>query len=139
MRFVELDKLIEQRAGMRWRKSLPLHGEEFFRRLERDALTDLINAHQSMILGGGGGLVTGAGTYALLLRHTTTVGSRRRRTTAGPAFMRQGDRRPCELPQAREAAAPARRPPRTLYSRASITIDTSTCRFSKLSIAPNAP
>jgi XRE family aerobic/anaerobic benzoate catabolism transcriptional regulator len=125
MRFVELDKLIEQRAGMRLAEIFTLHGEEFFRRLERDALTDLINARQSMILATGGGLVTSPETYAMVLRHTTTIWLKAKADDCWSRVMRQGDRRPIELPQAREALRQlvARREP--LYSRASVTVDTS--------------
>ena len=40
LRFVELDKLIEQRAGIRLADIFSIHGEEFYRRLERETLTD---------------------------------------------------------------------------------------------------
>jgi XRE family aerobic/anaerobic benzoate catabolism transcriptional regulator len=125
MRFVELDKLIEHRAGMRLGEIFTTHGEEFFRRLERDALTDLINTRQSMILAVGGGIVTAPETYALLLRNTTTIWLKAKADDCWSRVMRQGDRRPIELPQAREALRQlvTRREP--LYSRASFTVDTS--------------
>jgi XRE family aerobic/anaerobic benzoate catabolism transcriptional regulator len=125
LRFVELDKQIEHRAGMRLAEIFTIHGEEFYRRLERDTLTDLLNAHQSMVLAVGGGLVTAPETYALLLRHTTTIWLKAKADDCWSRVMRQGDRRPIELPQAREALRQlvARREP--LYSRASATVDTS--------------
>jgi XRE family transcriptional regulator, aerobic/anaerobic benzoate catabolism transcriptional regulator len=125
MRFVELDKNIEHRAGMRLPEIFTIHGEEFYRRLERDTLTDLLNARQSMILAVGGGIVTAAETYQLLLRQTTTVWLKARADDCWSRVMRQGDRRPIELPQAREALRQlvARREP--LYARASVTVDTS--------------
>jgi len=125
MRFVELDKHIEHRAGMRLPEIFTIHGEEFYRRLERDTLGDLLNARQSMILAVGGGIVTAAETYQLLLRHTTTVWLKARAEDCWSRVMRQGDRRPIELPQAREALRQlvARREP--LYARASVTVDTS--------------
>jgi XRE family aerobic/anaerobic benzoate catabolism transcriptional regulator len=125
LRFVELDKHIEHRAGMRLPEIFTIHGEEFYRRLERDALTDLLNARQSMVLAVGGGIVTQPDTYALLLRHTTTVFLKAKADDCWSRVMRQGDRRPIELPQAREALRQlvARREP--LYSRAGVTVDTS--------------
>lgn len=125
MRFVELDKHIEHRAGMRLPEIFTIHGEEFYRRLERDTLTDLLNAHQSMILAVGGGLVTAPDTYSLLLRQTTTVWLKAKADDCWNRVMRQGDRRPIEHPQARESLRQlvARREP--LYARASVTVDTS--------------
>lgn len=126
MRFVELDKLIEQRAGMRLPEVFTIHGEDFYRRLEKDALSDLISAGQSMVLAVGGGLVTAPETYALLLRHTRTVWLKAKADDCWVRVIRQGDRRPIEAhPEAREALRQlvARRDP--LYARASATVDTS--------------
>lgn len=125
MRFVELDKHVEQRAGMRLAEIFTIHGEEFYRRLERDTLTDLLNARQSMILAVGGGLVTQPDTYALLLRHTTTVWLKAKAEDCWARVMRQGDRRPTELPQAREALRQLVARREALYARANITVDTS--------------
>jgi XRE family transcriptional regulator, aerobic/anaerobic benzoate catabolism transcriptional regulator len=125
MRFVELDRHIEQRAGMRLGEIFAIHGEDFYRRLERETLTDLLSARQSMVLAVGGGLVTAPDTYAHLLRQTTTIWLKTKADDCWTRVMRQGDRRPMEQPQAREALRQlvARRDP--LYSRASLTVDTS--------------
>jgi XRE family aerobic/anaerobic benzoate catabolism transcriptional regulator len=126
MRFVELDQQIEQRAGMRLPEIFTIHGEEFYRRLERETLADLLSARQSMVLAVGGGLVTAPETYALLLRHTTAVWLKAKADDCWTRVARQGDRRPMDQhPQAREALRQlvARREP--LYARAGITVDTS--------------
>jgi XRE family aerobic/anaerobic benzoate catabolism transcriptional regulator len=126
LRFVELDKLIEHRAGMRLPEIFVTHGEEYYRRLERDTLTDLLNARQSMVLAVGGGLVSDADTYALLLRYADTIWLKAKADDCWTRVMRQGDKRPMEAhPQAREALRQlvARRDP--LYSRARHTVDTS--------------
>jgi XRE family aerobic/anaerobic benzoate catabolism transcriptional regulator len=126
LRFVELDKQIEHRAGMRLAEIFTIHGEDFYRRLERDALTDLLGSRQSMVLAVGGGLVTAPETYAMLLRQATTVWLKARADDCWTRVMRQGDRRPMDQhPQAREALRQlvARREP--LYARAGLTVDTS--------------
>src|SRR5262245_51280731 len=53
LRFVELDKQIEARAGMPLSELFSLHGAAFYRRLERDTLADLLEARQSMVLAVG--------------------------------------------------------------------------------------
>ena len=126
LRFVELDKHIEQRAGMRLTEIFTIHGEEFYRRIERETLADLLAGRQSMVLAVGGGLVTTPDTYGVLLRQTTTVWLKARAEDCWNRVMRQGDRRPIDNhPQAREALRQlvARRDP--LYARAAIAIDTS--------------
>lgn len=125
-RFVELDHLIEARAGLTLGEIFSLHGEDYYRRLEDEALADLLAARQSMVIAVGGGLVTSAQTYDRLLRETTTVWLKAKTEDHWNRVIRQGDRRPMsQHPQAREALRQlaARREP--LYARAEVTVDTS--------------
>jgi XRE family aerobic/anaerobic benzoate catabolism transcriptional regulator len=126
VRFVELDKQIEGRAGLALTEIFPLHGEEYYRRLERDTLVDLLASGQSMVIAVGGGLVTAPETYALLRRQTTTVWLKARAEDYWTRVIRQGDRRPIDgHPRAREALRDlvSRRDP--LYARADTTVDTA--------------
>ncbi len=125
-RFVELDHLIESRAGLTLGEIFSLHGEEYYRRLEDEALTELLASRQPMVLAVGGGLVTSPQTYDRLLRQATTVWLKARTADYWNRVIRQGDRRPMsQHPQAREALRQlaARREP--LYARAEVTVDTS--------------
>jgi XRE family transcriptional regulator, aerobic/anaerobic benzoate catabolism transcriptional regulator len=125
-RFVELDKQIEARAGLTLGEIFSLHGEDYYRRLERDTLIDLVALQQPLVVTVGGGLVTAPDTYALLLRQTTTIWLKARTEDYWNRVIRQGDRRPVDQhPQAREALRQlvVRREP--LYARADITVDTS--------------
>ena len=123
--FVELDKEIEARAGLALSDIFVVHGEEYYRQLERDTLIDLLTVPRSMVLAVGGGLVTAPDTYALLRRSAKTVWLKARPDDYWNRVMRQGDRRPIEAPRAREALRDllARREP--LYARADLTIDTT--------------
>jgi XRE family aerobic/anaerobic benzoate catabolism transcriptional regulator len=126
-RFVELDHHIETRAGLTLAEIFTLHGEEYYRRLERDALIDLLAVRQPIILAVGGGLVTSPDAYDLLLRSATTIWLRAKTEDYWNRVIGQGDRRPIDQhPQARDALRQlvARREP--LYARAELTIDTST-------------
>ncbi len=125
-RFVELDRQIETRAGLTLSEIFSLHGEEYYRRLERDVLVDLLALRQPLVLTVGGGLVTSPDTYALLRRETLTVWLKARPEDYWNRVIRQGDRRPVdEHPHAREALKQlvARRDP--LYARAELAIETS--------------
>jgi XRE family aerobic/anaerobic benzoate catabolism transcriptional regulator len=124
--FVELDRQIEARAGLALGEVFSLHGEEYYRRLEREALVELLASRQSMVIAAGGGLVTAPDTYALLLRQATTVWLKARADDYWQRVIRQGDRRPIDQhPQARDAlrALVARR--EALYTRAHLTVDTA--------------
>lgn len=124
--FVELDRKVEQAAGLALGEVFALHGEEYYRRLEREALTSLLETRQSMVLASGGGLVAAPETFALLARRSTTVWLRATADDCWERVIRQGDRRPMnQHPEARKALADlvARRNP--LYAQAALTIDTS--------------
>ena len=123
--FVELDHRIEARAGLTLAEIFSLHGEEYYRRLERDVLVDLLASEGPMVVAVGGGLVTAPETYALLRRQATTVWLKARPEDHWNRVLRQGDRRPMsQHPQAREALREllTRREP--LYARAKVTIET---------------
>jgi XRE family aerobic/anaerobic benzoate catabolism transcriptional regulator len=126
IRFVELDREIEARAGLALGEVFTLHGEEYYRRLEHDTLVDLLANPRSMVVAVGGGLVTSADTYALLRRHAKTVWLRARPEDYWARVVRQGDRRPMnQHPRAEEALRRLveRRDP--LYAKADVTVDTS--------------
>jgi XRE family aerobic/anaerobic benzoate catabolism transcriptional regulator len=126
LRFVELDHLIEARAGLTLGEIFSLHGEDYYRRLEDEALADLLAAHQSMVVAVGGGLITAPQTYERLLKGTTTIWLKARTEDYWNRVMRQGDRRPMsQHPQAREALRQLAARRESLYARADVTIDTS--------------
>lgn len=126
MPFVELDQRIAERAGLPLGDLFSLHGEEYYRRLEREALTEVLDADEPAVIAVGGGLVTSPETYALLRGHARTVWLKARPVDYWNRVLRQGDRRPIdEHPHAREALRQlvTRRQP--LYARAEVTVDTA--------------
>jgi len=126
VRFVELDQQIESRAGLALRDVFTVHGEDYYRQLEREVLVDLLAMGQSMVIAVGGGLVTAPETYALLRRQAITVWLKARPEDYWSRVISQGDRRPIDAhPRAREALRElvSRRDP--LYARADVTIDTA--------------
>lgn len=130
--FVELDRRIEEAAGLTLDQLFALHGEEYYRRLEREVLGQMLHERRAIVLATGGGLVTSADTYALLRRSATTVWLRARPEDHWNRVLRQGDRRPmANHPQAMadlRALLSAREP---LYASAEHTIDTSAVPLQK--------
>jgi XRE family aerobic/anaerobic benzoate catabolism transcriptional regulator len=124
--FLELDTVIAERAGLALGEVFSLYGEDYYRRLEREVLSEHLTAARPCVIAVGGGLVTAPDTFALLRRHAVTVWLRARPADYWNRVMKQGDQRPMkEHPQAREALRDlvARREP--LYRQADVTIDTA--------------
>ena len=71
--FVQLTELVTERAGMTTQELVELAGLEAFRRLEREALVDLIERKQKVVLETSGGLVGAPDTYRMVLEHFHTV------------------------------------------------------------------
>jgi XRE family aerobic/anaerobic benzoate catabolism transcriptional regulator len=123
--FVELDRRIEESAGLTLPEIFALHGEDYYRRLERDTLERVL-AEGPLVLATGGGIVASPATYALLRRRALTVWLRAQPKDHWNRVVQQGDRRPmADHPRAmaelRRILA-ARKP---LYAAATHSIDTS--------------
>jgi XRE family aerobic/anaerobic benzoate catabolism transcriptional regulator len=124
--FVELDRLIEQAADLSLSELFSLHGEDYYRRLERDALSEALAERRGMVIATGGGIVTSPETYAQLRRSAMTIWLRAKPEDHWNRVVRQGDRRPmADHPQAMadlRARLAAREPQ---YALAHHTIETS--------------
>jgi len=124
--FVELDRRIEQAAELSLSELFSLHGEDYYRRLERETLAEVLGERRPLVLATGGGLVTSPDTYALLRNAAVTVWLRARPEDHWNRVVRQGDRRPmADHPQAMadlRALLASREP---LYGMAAHTVDTS--------------
>jgi XRE family transcriptional regulator, aerobic/anaerobic benzoate catabolism transcriptional regulator len=126
--FVELDRRIEQAAGLSLGEVFALHGEDYYRRLERETLERVLAeaAGAPVVLAAGGGLPASREAWDLLRSRALTVWLR-----AGPEdhwnrVLRQGDRRP--MADHPEAMAELRRllaAREPLYAEAHHTVDTS--------------
>jgi XRE family transcriptional regulator, aerobic/anaerobic benzoate catabolism transcriptional regulator len=125
--FVELDRRIETAAELSLAELFSLHGEDYYRRLEREVLQDVLAEGRPMVLATGGGLVASPETFGMLRRSAVTVWLRARPEDHWNRVVRQGDRRPmADHPQAMadlRTLLAAREP---LYSMADHVIDTST-------------
>jgi XRE family aerobic/anaerobic benzoate catabolism transcriptional regulator len=124
--FVELDRRIEQAANLSLAELFSLHGEAYYRRLEREVLQAVLDDQRPIVLATGGGLVTASDTFAMLRRSTLTIWLRATPEDHWNRVLRQGDRRPMtDHPQAMSdlrSLLLAREP---LYAAAAHTIDTS--------------
>jgi XRE family aerobic/anaerobic benzoate catabolism transcriptional regulator len=92
--FVELDARVEELAGLSLGEIFELHGEEYYRRCEREALESVFTLEPRAVLATGGGLVTHAETFALLKRRATTVWLQATPDEHWDRVVAQGDHRP---------------------------------------------
>lgn len=125
--FVELDALVEAKAGMSLPEIFATHGEPYYRRLEHAALLDILRRPSPCIVATGGGIVTHTESAALLRSRFKTVWLR---ATPEDHWARvvaeQGDRRPVEArPDAMGELRVLWRTRMPLYSQAHHTLDTS--------------
>ena len=124
--FVELDRRIEESAGLTLAETFALHGEEYYRRLEREALERLLAEGRPVVLATGGGIVASPITYSLLRRRTLTVWLRASPEDHWNRVVQQGDRRPmADHPQAMAELRRLLQSRELLYARAAHTVDTS--------------
>jgi XRE family aerobic/anaerobic benzoate catabolism transcriptional regulator len=124
--FLELDAMIEEAAGLPLAQLFEMHGERYFRRLEREVLSRFASGAGPGVLAAGGGLVTDPETFAILRASFKTVWLSATPRDHYRRVQAQGDRRPMAgSPDAMaelEALLAVRRP---LYAMADLTIDTS--------------
>ena len=131
--FVELDRRVEEAADLSLGEMFALHGEDYYRRLEREVLQEVLNEGRPIVLATGGGLVASPDTFAMLRRSSVTVWLRAKPEDHWNRVVRQGDRRPmADHPQAMadlRSLLAAREP---LYALADLTLDTSSGGVDKL-------
>jgi XRE family aerobic/anaerobic benzoate catabolism transcriptional regulator len=124
--FVELDRRVEEAGGLSLDEIFALHGQEYYRRLEREALERLLADERPAVVATGGGIVTSGDTYSLLRRRARTVWLRADAEDHWNRVVQQGDRRP--MADNPEAMAELRRllaERQPLYARAAHVVDTS--------------
>lgn len=125
-RFVELDRRIEKTADMSLSELFSLYGEDYYRRLERETLAQVIAERRPTVLATGGGIVTSPETYALLKQAALTVWLRAAPEDHWNRVVGQGDRRPmADHPQAMNELRSLLALREPLYAIADLTVQTS--------------
>ena len=124
--FIELDKLIEQAAGVPLSEVFALYGQSAYRRYERRALEGLVEANERFVLSTGGSISTEPATFDALLTSCFTVWIKASPAEHMARVVAQGDRRPMgdnrEAMQDLERILAGREP---MYRKADAIVDTS--------------
>jgi XRE family aerobic/anaerobic benzoate catabolism transcriptional regulator len=126
LRFVELDHAVEEAAGLSLSEIFVMHGEGYYRRLERETLTSLLSDGSGMVLAAGGGIVNDRETYKLLRRRAVTVWLKAKPEDHWNRVIQQGDQRPmAQHPHAMAELRALLAARERLYSEAEHVLDTS--------------
>jgi XRE family aerobic/anaerobic benzoate catabolism transcriptional regulator len=124
--FVELDRRVEELAGLSLAEIFSLHGEAYYRRLERQTLERVLAEDRPLVLAAGGGVVTSADSFALLQQRAVTVWLRASAADHWSRVLRQGDRRVLEgKPEAMVELRRLLSSRESLYAQAAYTVDTT--------------
>jgi XRE family transcriptional regulator, aerobic/anaerobic benzoate catabolism transcriptional regulator len=97
--FIELDHRVEEAAGMALGEIFATHGEGYYRRLEREALAQLIataSASGGCIFAPGGSIVTDVESWELIKRRCFTVWLHATPAEFMDRMRNQGDTRPMQ-------------------------------------------
>lgn len=124
--FVELDELIAREAQMTLSAIFEIHGERYYRALERETLRRLLDDAKPMVVATGGSIVTDPETWGMLRTRARTVWLRAKPDEHWQRVVAQGDVRPMrgrpramnELRQLLAVRGP-------LYEQADVAVDTS--------------
>lgn len=92
--FVEMDELVQEAAGLPLDQIFELHGERYYRKLERETLSAILSGSQASVVAAAGGVVTEPATWKTLLERTTVVWLKAQPEDHWSRVIGQGDRRP---------------------------------------------
>ncbi|CAN5921769.1 helix-turn-helix transcriptional regulator [soil metagenome] len=124
--FVELDELIVREAQMTLSTIFEIHGERYYRGIEREVLRRLLASGKPMVVATGGSIVTDPETWGLLRSRARTIWLKAEPREHWSRVVAQGDVRPMrDRPRAMNelrALLTSRKP---LYEMADVVVETS--------------
>jgi XRE family aerobic/anaerobic benzoate catabolism transcriptional regulator len=124
--FVEVESAIFEASGLPLDQLFELHGEAYYRRLERETLARIVAGGGPTVVAAAGGVVNDPETWRMLLDASTVVWLHARPEDHWGRVIAQGDRRPmADNPDAMaelRAMLAAREP---LYRQSHVAVDTS--------------
>ncbi len=124
--FVELDEAIVREAQMTLSTIFEIHGEAYYRTMERDVLRRLLDSGKPAVIATGGSIVTDPETWGLLRSRARTVWLKATPKEHWDRVVGQGDVRPMRgRPKAMNELKQLLATRTPLYEQADLTVDTS--------------
>ena len=125
MEFIELDRLVEQEAGMSLGEIFELRGEAHFRALERKVLERVLRSPEQAVIAAGGSIVTAPETWKRLQEGARTVWLQASPASHLERVRAQGDLRPMRgRPNAQKELEAILIERANLYAQADVHLDT---------------
>jgi XRE family transcriptional regulator, aerobic/anaerobic benzoate catabolism transcriptional regulator len=126
VRFVELDELIVREAQMTLSTIFEIHGERYYRSLEREVLRKLLDEGEPLVVATGGSIVTDKETWEMLRSRARTVWLKATPKEHWDRVVAQGDVRPMrDRPRAKNELMQLLTSREPLYREAELVVDTS--------------
>jgi XRE family aerobic/anaerobic benzoate catabolism transcriptional regulator len=124
--FVEMDAWIVEASGLPLDQIFELHGERYYRRVEREIVTRVLGSAAPLVLAASGGVVNEPSTWDLLRTKSTVVWLKANPEDHWNRVVAQGDRRPmAHNPDAMAELRAIHTVRDRLYAQAHVAIDTS--------------
>jgi XRE family aerobic/anaerobic benzoate catabolism transcriptional regulator len=124
--FLEMDAWIVEASGLPIDQLFELHGEAYYRRLEREAATAIVGRGAAVVVAAAGGVVTDPETWRVLRGGTLTVWLRADPEDHWRRVVAQGDGRPmANHPGAMDELRVILRAREPLYAQADLVVDTT--------------
>jgi len=124
--FVELDARIEALSELSLAEIFAIHGEPYYRRIEFEALSELIADGRDIVVATGGSVVAHDESWRLLREHSRTVWLQADAQEHWDRVLGQGDHRPMnENPEAFAQLQALLQSRASRYAEAEIVVDTS--------------
>jgi len=124
--FVELDELIVREAQMTLSTIFEIHGERYYRGIEREVLRRLLAQGKRMVIATGGSIVTDPETWGLLRSRARTVWLKAEPREHWSRVVEQGDVRPMrDRPRAMNELRSLLASRAPLYELADVVVETS--------------
>jgi len=121
-----LARVVSENAGLPIDQLFELHGEPFYRRLEREAVQRVLAAREPAVIATAGGVVNDLLTWDLLCERTVTVWLEASPEEHWNRVVEQGDQRPmADNPAAMEELRALLDSREKAYAAARITVDTT--------------
>lgn len=124
--FVEMDDRILEESGLPLDQLFELHGERYYRQLERRTVRTILDENRPEVISAAGGVVNDRETWEMLLAGATVVWLRASPEDHWERVIAQGDRRPmADHPAAMQELRSILRHREPVYAQAHITLDSS--------------
>ena len=123
--FIEMDGLIAETSGLTLDQLFELHGERYYRRLERETLRRILARREPAVVAAAGGVVNEPVSWELLCERATVVWLRARAEDHWARVAEQGDPRPmADNPGAMDELRAILAARERIYAEARLIIDT---------------